>query len=53
MGREADVLIDKKQKAGTYQIKWDARGFPSGLYIYHLWTGSISLQQKMIFIQLI
>jgi hypothetical protein len=33
LGREVAVLMDEKKEAGRYEVKWDASGFASGVYI--------------------
>jgi hypothetical protein len=35
-GQEIITLIDKDQKAGDYDIQWEASAYPSGLYIFQL-----------------
>jgi hypothetical protein len=29
-------LVDQKQAAGIKEVRWDATGFPSGVYIFRL-----------------
>ena len=40
LGEEKAVLLDGMQTAGRHILKWDATGWPSGLYFYHLQAGS-------------
>jgi hypothetical protein len=35
-GQEAAILVQKDQDAGYYTVRWDAKHFNSGLYIYCL-----------------
>ena len=36
LGQKVATLVNQKQAAGNYQVQWDASGFASGIYIYHL-----------------
>ncbi|HLP17397.1 MAG TPA: hypothetical protein VK470_14130, partial [Bacteroidota bacterium] len=36
VGRQAAVLCSGDQEAGSYSIPFDARPFPSGIYIYRM-----------------
>jgi hypothetical protein len=38
LGREVDVLVNKTQTRGKYQIEWNAARFPSGIYFCRLLT---------------
>ena len=38
LGQKVATLVDKRQQAGTYKVGWDARGYASGVYIYHITT---------------
>jgi C1A family cysteine protease len=35
-GREVTILVNQNQSAGSYQIKFNGSGLPSGMYIYRL-----------------
>ncbi len=47
LGRRVDILIDERQQAGTHQVRWDASGMASGVYIYRLKTGDY-IQSRMM-----
>ena len=51
IGQEVAVLIDKHLQQGSYSVEWKTDNMPSGIYIYKLQTGSVSLSKKMIFIK--
>ncbi len=51
LGREVSTLVNKKQHAGTYQVIFDARYLPSGIYFYRLTAGNFSQTRKMILIK--
>jgi len=36
LGREVAVLVDEVQRAGTQQVRWDAAGVASGVYVARL-----------------
>lgn len=36
LGREVATLVNEVKSAGTYQARWDAREFASGVYYYRL-----------------
>ena len=40
LGREVSVLVNERKNAGAYQVKFDAAGLASGLYLYRLTAGS-------------
>jgi len=51
LGRQAEVLVNENKKPGTYEIEWDASGFPSGVYLYKLTAGSYSQTKKMVLLK--
>jgi len=36
LGRQLDVLVSRELKPGRYEVKWDGRNHPSGVYYYKL-----------------
>jgi len=36
LGQKISMLVAEKQKAGKYEMVWDASGFSSGIYFYRL-----------------
>jgi hypothetical protein len=51
LGREVVTLVNKKQKAGHYQVKWEAANIPSGVYFYKLTAGDYVNTKKMLLIK--
>jgi len=51
MGRELAVLVNDEQHAGSHQIEWDARNYPSGTYFYRLHAGSFVSVKQMILVK--
>ncbi|MDI6804316.1 MAG: T9SS type A sorting domain-containing protein [Bacteroidota bacterium] len=51
VGQEIITLKDELQKANSYEIEWNAIGFPSGVYFYRLKVGDNLLSGKMSLIK--
>jgi hypothetical protein len=51
LGREAAVLVNGKQSAGSYNIRWDATNYPNGVYFYKLTVGDYANTKKMVLIK--
>ena len=50
-GNEIDTLVDEEKQAGSYNIEWNADGFPSGIYFYSLTAGNFRETKKMILLK--
>ena len=48
LGREVATLINEEKPAGSYQVKFDAAGLSSGVYLYRIRAGKNSETRKMI-----
>ena len=48
LGRRIAVLDDERQNIGTYDVKFSAQHFASGIYFYKLETDKYSEVKKMI-----
>jgi hypothetical protein len=44
LGRVVATLVDETEKAGSYQVIWNASRYASGVYFYRLSAGSLSGQ---------
>ncbi len=51
LGQKIKTLVHEQQSAGTYQVKWDASGFSSGMYFYKLETPANVMVRKMLLIK--
>jgi len=51
LGQRVTTLVSERQNAGYYQVHWDATGFASGVYIYHLHTGQFQDMKKMVLLR--
>ena len=48
LGREVVTLVNEKQNPGYYEVEWNAKAIPSGVYFYQLKTGSYVETKKML-----
>jgi len=47
LGREVAVLVNETKTAGSYHVNFDATGLSSGVYMYRLQTGDVTLTKLM------
>ena len=50
-GKLISNLVNKKQRAGEYDVDFSGEGLPSGVYIYRLSTGKFTEYKKMILLK--
>ena len=50
-GKLISNLVNKKQRAGEYDVDFSGEGLPSGVYIYRLSTGKYTEYKKMILLK--
>jgi len=48
LGEEVATVINEELTTGSYEIEWDATGFPSGVYFYQLQAGGYIETMKMV-----
>jgi len=51
LGNEIATLVNEPQKAGFYEVKFDAQNLSSGIYFYRLQSGNFSQSKKMILVK--
>jgi hypothetical protein len=51
LGREVTKLVNQSLPAGSYEVKWDARNFASGMYFYKLTVGEFTAVKKMVLVK--
>ncbi len=51
LGREVAVLVDGQMSAGAHQVRFDASGLASGVYIYRLSAGGEVSTKRMLFLK--
>jgi len=51
LGREVATVVNKNQKAGNYEVVFDASNLTSGIYFYRLQSGNFVDSKKMILLK--
>ena len=51
LGREVATLVNEELSPGSYEVTWDAAGFPSGTYFYKLTTGEFVETKKLLLLR--
>lgn len=51
MGRKVENILQKQLTPGTYEVKWDASKYSSGVYFYRFTTPGFSDMKKMILLK--
>ncbi|MCU0414870.1 MAG: serine hydrolase [Ignavibacteriaceae bacterium] len=51
LGNEIETLVNEEKPAGTYEVTWNAKQLPSGVYFYQLRAGEFIQTRKMILIK--
>ena len=51
LGKEVMTLVDAKQNAGKYEVRFDGSGLSSGMYFYTLNAGSFSQTKKLMLVK--
>lgn len=50
-GKEVATLVRARQAAGSYAVRFDGAGLPSGIYFYKLQAGDFSGTKKMLLVK--
>jgi len=48
LGEEIRSLVSEEKNPGTYEVTFDAKNLPSGIYFYTIRAGEFSQSRKMI-----
>lgn len=51
IGEEVATLLDTFKGVGTYEVSFDASQLASGIYMYKLTTGTVTLSKKMLLVK--
>ena len=51
IGEEIKTLVEGFREAGTYTVNFNAKGHPSGMYLYRLSTNGFTETKKMLFMK--
>lgn len=51
IGQQVAILLDEFRNAGIYDVTFDARELPAGMYLYSFSVGSFTSVKKMMFVK--
>ena len=51
LGQKIRTLLNKKMPAGSYEVQFNARNLPSGIYFYRITAGEFQQVRKMVFLK--
>jgi hypothetical protein len=51
LGNEVAILVNQEKPVGSYELEFDAKGLPSGIYLYRLHAGDFVETKKMVLIK--
>jgi hypothetical protein len=51
LGREVATLVNEEKSAGSYEVKFDGAGLPSGVYFYTFRAGDFVQTKKMLLLK--
>jgi len=51
LGREVSVLVNERREAGVHEVRFDASGLSSGVYLYKLQAGDAVQTRKLAFVR--
>ncbi len=51
LGKEVSKLVNSNLQAGTYEVKWDAASYTSGVYFYRLESNGFIETKRMLLIK--
>jgi hypothetical protein len=51
LGREIAVLVNERREVGGHEVKFDASGLASGVYLYRLKTDDFVQSRKLLLLR--
>ncbi len=51
LGQEVAILVNKIERAGNYEVQFDASNLTSGIYFYKLQSGSFEVTKKLLLLK--
>jgi hypothetical protein len=51
LGKEINTLVDEVQNTGSYDVRFDGSGLPSGVYLFRIQAGTFSSTKKMLLVK--
>jgi hypothetical protein len=51
LGREVSVVVNERRDAGVHEVKFDASGLSSGVYLYRLQARDFVQTRKLLLVK--
>jgi hypothetical protein len=51
LGQEVATLVDEEMQPGSYEVRWDASGMASGVYLYRLQAKDFIDTKKLVLLR--
>ena len=51
LGEEVITLVNEEKPTGSYEVEWNTKALPSGIYFYQLQAGSFVETKKMVILK--
>jgi len=51
LGNELSILVNQDLQVGTYKADWNARNYPSGIYLYRIEVADYTETKKMVLVK--
>ena len=51
IGQEIETIVNEFKNAGGYEVDFNAKGLPSGVYFYQIQTGNFVETKKMVLLR--
>ena len=51
LGKEVEIILNKKLNAGKYEVDWNGTDYSSGVYFYKLATDEFATTKKMVLLR--
>jgi Secretion system C-terminal sorting domain len=51
LGKEVAKTVNHALKPGSHEVVWNAAGFPSGVYLYRLTAGDVTVTNKIMLVK--
>ena len=51
LGQELVKLVNREQRAGSYEVSFNAEKLSSGVYLYRLQSGKFSMEKKLVLLK--
>ena len=50
-GQEIETIVSQEQVPGEYEVSWNPKNLPSGVYVYRLQTGEFAATKKLMLLK--